>query len=85
MIEELQCPISSCRNIPLIRLNNDSSTISVFCNEHQNIKSQYEISEYLTKMGYRPKSTIHYRKDLLSQSQSSAHHIHCCRAANEGV
>ena len=49
MNEELQCPISSCRNIPLIRLNNDSSTISVFCNEHQNIKSQYEISEYLNK------------------------------------
>ena len=43
MNEELQCPISSCRNIPLIRLNNDSSTISVFCNEHQNIKSQYEL------------------------------------------
>ena len=49
MNEELQCPISSCRNIPLVRLSNDSSTISVFCNEHQNIKTQYEINEYLNK------------------------------------
>ena len=79
MIEELQCPISSCRNIPLIRLNNDSSTISVFCNEHQNIKSQYEINEYLNKCNNNDALICFKCKKIISEYNFFFYCVNCSK------
>ena len=47
MREELLCPVPYCRNIPLVKLYNYSSSLSVICKDHQNNESTYKINDYL--------------------------------------
>jgi len=49
MKEELLCTVPYCRNIPLVKINNDSS-ISINCNIHPNNRKNYKIEDYLKKI-----------------------------------
>ena len=48
MKEELLCTVPYCRNIPLVKINNDSS-ITINCNIHPNSHKTYKIEDYLNK------------------------------------
>ena len=47
--EELLCTIPYCRNIPIVKINNDSS-ITINCNAHPNNHNIYKIEDYLKKI-----------------------------------
>lgn len=55
MKEELLCTVPYCRNIPLVKINNDSS-ISINCNIHPNNRKTYKIEDYLKKINELKKS-----------------------------
>ena len=47
--EELLCTVPYCRNIPIVKINNDSS-ITINCNIHPNNHNTYKIEDYLKKI-----------------------------------
>ena len=47
MREELICPITNCRNIPLIQFHNNTPYINIKCSLHENNNKLYNIKEYL--------------------------------------
>ena len=46
MREELVCPYPNCRNIPLIKINDNSPNVNVICNQHKK-HNLYRIKDYL--------------------------------------
>ena len=77
MREELVCPIPECRNIPLIKFDNNSSQIIFKCSSHKNI-NKLNIKDYL-KICYNQKKEIKCSncKKIISQSDYILYCIKC--------